>query len=156
MLLGALCGRLCMCDWLDRADRESVDRRLAARLDAVMEYGPSDVTLHASQLLDGYFAGKIREFDLPLLFAGTDFQKDVWKCLLTIPYGSVVSYSGLARLAGRTDATRAVANAVGANAMSIFVPCHRIIGSDGSLTGYAGGLAAKKHLLALENAPVVR
>ena len=89
-------------------------------------------------------------FDLPLLFAGTDFQKRVWDLLLTIPYGKTLSYGELARQLGLPNATRAVANANGANAISIFAPCHRIIGSDGTLTGYGGGLAAKRFLLELE------
>ena len=151
MLLGALSGKLCLCDWLGRADSEAVYRRLRTRLGAVIEYGPSDMTKHAAYMLDRYFDGGIRVLDVPLLFAGTDFQKDVWSRLLSIPYGAVITYSELARSVGRPEAVRAVANAVGANAMSIFVPCHRVIGRDGSLTGYAGGLAAKSSLLALES-----
>ncbi len=150
MLLGALSGKLCLCDWRARSGREIIDRRLRTRLGAVMEYGPSDTTIHAAHMLDGYFDGTLRVLDMPLLLAGTDFQKEVWTRLSYIPYGAVVSYGELARIIGRPEATRAVANAVGANALSLFIPCHRIIGSDGSLTGYAGGIAAKRRLLALE------
>ena len=104
----------------------------------------------ARQQLDGYFRQERHSFDVPLLFVGTDFQKAVWQALLTIPYGTTVSYAALAEQLGSPLSVRAVANANGANAISIFVPCHRVIGSDGSLTGYAGGLEAKKFLLALE------
>lgn len=102
--------------------------------------------------LDEYFSGKRHDFDIPLLFAGTDFQKMVWNALLDIPYGMTVSYSEMARQIGRPEAVRAVANANGANAISIFAPCHRVIGSDRTLTGYGGGLDAKEYLLKLENA----
>ena len=101
--------------------------------------------------LDEYFSGKRHDFDIPLLFAGTDFQKVVWNALLDIPYGMTVSYSEMARRIGRPEAVRAVANANGANAISIFAPCHRVIGSDRTLTGYGGGLDAKEYLLKLEN-----
>ena len=91
-----------------------------------------------------------RGFTVPLLFAGTDFQQKVWRLLQEIPYGSTLTYAGLAAGLGMPGAVRAVANANGANALSLFVPCHRVIGADGSLTGYAGGTDAKKYLLDLE------
>ena len=100
--------------------------------------------------LDEYFAGQRSVFDVPLLFLGTDFQKRVWRELLDIPYGTTVSYVEMARRIGMPKAVRAVANANGANIISIFAPCHRVIGSNHSLTGYRGGLEAKRALLALE------
>ena len=87
---------------------------------------------------------------MPLLFVGTDFQKKVWRELLNIPFGETISYKEMARRIGLPTAVRAVANANGANSVSIFAPCHRVIGSDNSLTGYGGGLAAKEKLLKLE------
>lgn len=99
-----------------------------------------------------YFDGKRKAFDLPLLLVGTEFQKRVWNSLIEIPYGKTLSYAGLSRKLGDDKAIRAVARANGDNALSIIVPCHRILGSDGSLTGYAGGLRTKKQLLQLENA----
>ena len=102
--------------------------------------------------MNEYFAGARREFDLPLLLVGTDFQKTVWKGLQSIPYGKTVSYSQLAKTIGKPLAVRAVAAANGANAISIILPCHRVIGSDNSLTGYGGGLPAKQKLLELEGA----
>ena len=89
-------------------------------------------------------------FDVPLLFVGTEFQKTVWNFLLTIPFGKTISYGEMARQIGLPKAVRAVANANGANSISIFAPCHRVIGSDRSLTGYGGGLEAKRLMLELD------
>ncbi len=102
--------------------------------------------------LEEYFAQKRTSFDVPLLLCGSDFQKRVWQELLQVPYGTTISYLELSRKLGDEKAIRAVASANGANAISILVPCHRIIGSNGELTGYAGGLRAKKSLLQLEGA----
>ncbi len=103
----------------------------------------------ASQLRD-YFAGRRTQFDLPLYPEGTPFQRRVWAALQGIPFGETISYGELADRIGRPTASRAVGLANGRNPISIIVPCHRVIGSDGSLTGYGGGLARKQHLLALE------
>lgn len=150
LLLGAYGDRLCLCDWETGANRERVRNRLRRRLGAGFAEGVSPVTEMAAGELDEYFAGRRREFDVPLLFVGTDFQETVWEALRGIPYGETVSYAELARRIGRPNAVRAVANANGTNAVSIFAPCHRVIGSDRSLTGYAGGLAAKGYLARLE------
>lgn len=106
----------------------------------------------AAAQLQEYFAGTRRRFDLPLAATGTDFQRAVWAGLLTIPYGATLSYGELARRIGRPRAVRAVGAANGANPISIVVPCHRVIGADGSLTGFGGGLPAKAALLELEGA----
>lgn len=100
--------------------------------------------------LDEYFAGKRRQFDLRLAPRGTAFQQAVWQALQAIPYGRTCSYSELAGVIGRPQAVRAVGTANGANPISIIVPCHRVIGRNGSLTGYAGGLPRKQQLLELE------
>ena len=100
--------------------------------------------------MDEYFARKRKTFDIPLLLVGTEFQKSVWQELQNIPYGKTLSYGELSQRLGEPKAVRAVAAANGANPISIFVPCHRVIGRDHKLTGYAGGLAAKKELLELE------
>ena len=104
----------------------------------------------AARQLDAYFAGELREFDLPLRPHGTAFQTDVWKALREIPYGETRSYADIARRIGRPTAVRAVGAANGRNPLAIVVPCHRVIGADGSLTGYAGGLELKRALLELE------
>jgi methylated-DNA-[protein]-cysteine S-methyltransferase len=102
--------------------------------------------------LGEYFAGKRRQFDLPLAPRGTEFQRRVWRALREIPYGQTVSYGELARRIGKPSASRAVGLANGANPLPIIVPCHRVIGADGSLTGFGGGLPIKRTLLALEGA----
>lgn len=152
LLLGSYGDSLCMCDWLTEKHRELADRRLERALKAQTVEGTSAVIGNAARQLDEYFSGRRTEFDVPLLFAGTDFQKTVWNALLEIPYGKTVSYKELARKIAMPDAVRAVANANGANSISIFAPCHRVIGSDGSLTGYGGGLDKKLFLLDLEGA----
>ncbi|HEY1594682.1 MAG TPA: methylated-DNA--[protein]-cysteine S-methyltransferase [Thermoleophilaceae bacterium] len=101
----------------------------------------------AVEQLEQYFAGERVEFDLALDMHGTQFQRNVWDALLTIPYGETCSYGEIAKRIGRPDRARAVGAANGSNPVSIIVPCHRVIGSDGSLTGYGGGLPRKRWLL---------
>ena len=151
IILGAIGGELCLCDWAERRNRTTIDRRLERLLGATMQWvDDDDILRSASRELNEYFRGERTAFDIPLRMAGTDFQQRVWHELCRIPYGETASYATIAMRLGMPKAVRAVANANGANAISIFVPCHRIIGSDGTLTGYAGGLAAKSHLLSLE------
>lgn len=150
LVLGSYGDKLCLCDWQVEKHRDHVNRRLKRVLNAEFEEGRSDIIEKAMRQLDEFFAGTRREFEIPLLFAGTDFQKTVWEELLKIPYGQTISYGEMARRIGMPKAVRAVANANGANSISIFAPCHRVIGSDRSLTGYGGGLDAKRKLLELE------
>ena len=110
-----------------------------------------EVLLRTVRELEEYFRGERKEFDIPLLLAGSEFQKRVWQQLRHIPYGQTVSYGELAAAIGAPKSVRAVANANGANAISIILPCHRVIGSDGSLTGYGGGTDTKRYLLELES-----
>ena len=107
--------------------------------------------VETARQLGEYFRGERRIFELPLDFAGTDFQKQVWQALLTIPYGETRSYGQIARQIGSPNAVRAVGAANGRNPISIVAPCHRVIGASGSLTGFAGGLEAKLYLLMLES-----
>ncbi|MBN8735637.1 MAG: methylated-DNA--[protein]-cysteine S-methyltransferase [Xanthomonadales bacterium] len=126
------------------------------------QVAPADAETSKSKLhaaareLDEYFAGTRQQFDVPLRPSGTPFQLEVWGALLAIPYGETVSYADIARRIRRPRAVRAVGAANGANPLSIIVPCHRVIGSHGDLTGYGGGLPAKRWLLAHErkHAPV--
>lgn len=154
LTLGSYRGRLCLADWRYRRQREKIDKRLQKRLGAsfieLQQLEQEPILTLAVEQLEQYFAAERREFDLPLQFAGSEFQQSVWQRLLAIPYGYSASYSQLAQDLGNAKAVRAVAAANGANAISIIVPCHRIVGADGSLVGYAGGLAAKQKLLALE------
>lgn len=154
LLLGAYEDKLCLCDWQVEKHRDHVDRRLKRVLHAEFEEGTSPVIEEAISQLNEYFARKRTTFSVELLFVGSEFQKAVWNDLLKIPYGRTISYGEMARCIGMPKAVRAVANANGANAISIFAPCHRVIGSDHSLTGYGGGLAAKQTLLELEGLSV--
>ena len=101
--------------------------------------------------IEAYFDGKLKDFDLPLILDGTAFQLLVWNNLRKIPYGETVSYGQLAKRIGSPDAARAVGLANGSNPIPIIIPCHRVIGSNGDLTGFGGGLPVKKKLLALES-----
>ena len=113
---------------------------------------PADAGAFADvvEQLDAYFAGSLTEFDVDLRLDGTEFQRQVWAALQTIPYGQTRSYGEIAAQIGSPGASRAVGSANGRNPIGIIVPCHRIMGADGSLTGYAGGLQRKRALLALE------
>ena len=150
LLIGSFQGKLCLCDWTERKKRMLIDKRLQHALNAVYKEEPSDVTHEAIRQLNEYFEKKRRAFDIAILPIGTSFQKSVWCKLQEIPYGKTLSYGELAQKMNHPTAIRAVANANGANAVSIFIPCHRIIGSNHSLTGYAGGTEAKRFLLQLE------
>jgi len=132
------------------------DRPGRVRLDPVIEDPMHPVLRQTERQLEEYFAGQRKAFDLPLDFAGTDFQRRVWAALLTIPFGETRSYAQIAKQVGSPDAVRAVGAANGRNPISIIAPCHRVIGSSGQLTGFAGGLEVKAQLLALESAPQPR
>ena len=151
LVIGSYEDKLCLLDYRYRTMRASVDRRVAKGLNATMVEGISDTNQRAIEQLDEYLAGERTAFDIALEMVGTDFQQSVWNALVTIPYGETWSYADLAKQLGDANAVRAVASANGANAIAVIIPCHRVIGSDGSLTGYAGGLPAKKKLLTLEN-----
>jgi len=119
-------------------------------LSNLVENDQHPVLVETQRQLEEYFAGKRKSFSIALDMRGTRFQRDVWEALLAIPYGETRSYGQLAKQLGKPRATRAVGAANGRNPVSIIVPCHRVIGSSGKLTGFAGGLEAKAHLLSLE------
>ena len=125
------------------------------RLGAMAQDDAHPVLAETARQLTEYFAGERQSFDLPLDFRGTDFQKQVWAQLLAIPFGETRSYGDLARAINRPKAFRAVGAANGKNPISIVAPCHRVIGTYGTLTGFAGGLAAKQLLLGLEGRPAL-
>jgi methylated-DNA-[protein]-cysteine S-methyltransferase len=112
--------------------------------------------IEARRQLDAYFRGELNTFSLPLRPSGTNFQQRVWKALEDVPYGVTASYNDIAKAIGAPGSARAVGAANGANPLPIVVPCHRVIGSDGSLTGYGGGLDRKRKLLSLETGPALR
>ena len=127
------------------------DRPGRVRL-ARVSHGRSHHLARAQDHLDAYFARRLRRFDIPLDCRGTAFQRQVWAELAAIPYGETRTYGAIAAAIGRPGASRAVGAANGLNPISIIVPCHRVVGAGGNLTGFAGGLAAKRYLLELESA----
>lgn len=150
LVLGSFGERLCMCRWACELHPGRVESRLRLHLGADIREGTSEVIEKATVQLNEYFNGLRKAFDIPLRMPGTPFQQQVWDTLTLIPYGSTVGYGRLARMTGNARAVRAVSAAVGANAVSVLVPCHRVVGADGSLTGFAGGLEAKAMLLEFE------
>jgi methylated-DNA-[protein]-cysteine S-methyltransferase len=152
MILGSFEDELCLCDWQYRKLRPAIDNRIITGLDADFIEEGSNVVEETIKQLTQYFKGNRTTFDIPIKMIGSTFQNSVWNTLIQIPYGQTETYSGLAKRMKNEKAVRAVASANGANAISIIVPCHRIIGSNGDLTGYAGGLKTKMKLLQLENA----
>ena len=152
LIIGSYDNKLCLCDWKYRKMRPSIDTRLKNGLKSEYKSGKSEIIDLTISQLNEYFEGKRSEFNIPLLTVGTDFQKYVWVELLKIPYGKTESYLSLSSKIKDDKIIRAVANANGANAISILIPCHRVIGSNGDLTGYAGGISVKKKLLELEGA----
>jgi len=151
LLLGEYDCKLCLFDWKYRKMRKQIDRRIQSGLNAVFAEEDCALFSRLEKQLEEYILKKREIFDIPLLTVGSEFQKMVWETLLTIPYGKTESYLGLSEALGKPKAVRAVASANGANAIAIIIPCHRIIGSNGSLGGYAGGLSVKQKLLNLEN-----
>ena len=150
LILGSYKNQLCLCDWRYRKNREYIDRRIQTGLEASFVETGSPVNEKCRDQLEQYFKKERKDFDLSILLVGSDFQKSIWNLLVEIPYGKTLSYASLSKRLGDEKAVRAVARANGDNALSIIVPCHRILGSDGSLTGYAGGLRTKQKLLQME------
>ena len=149
-ILGSYDGKLCMVDFRYRKMRTTVDDRIKKGFYAEFIEQDNEILQITRMQLDEYFNMQRGEFDIPIQMVGTDFQRSVWKALLKVPYGTTSTYLQLAKDIGNEKAVRAVANANGANAIGIIIPCHRIIGTNGALTGYAGGLLLKKRLLELE------
>ena len=152
LTVGVFEERICLCDWRYRKKRKEIDKRIQDGLQAIFVERKSNIHSELELQIKEYIKGERNTFTLPIGFVGSPFQVSVWKALLNIPYGITKSYLDLSKELGNPKAIRAVASANGANAISIIVPCHRIIGSNGELTGYAGGLKAKQRLLEIENA----
>jgi AraC family transcriptional regulator of adaptative response/methylated-DNA-[protein]-cysteine methyltransferase len=156
MMAGATEEGICLLEFVDRRMIETQLARLRQRLSAEILSGSSPHFAPLNAQLAEYFSGTRRAFDLPLVLAGTPFQEKVWEGLRTIPYGTTRSYQEQAQRLGIPEAVRAVARANGDNRIAILVPCHRVIGKDGKLVGYGGGLWRKQHLLDLEREHAAR
>lgn len=151
IVLASIDDKLCLCDWYAQPHAKRNQRRIERILKAEFRTFSSTIIEQTKLELDEYFSGKRKTFDIPLLTVGTDFQKQVWDALLEIPYGETRSYKEIALRVNNLKAVRAVAQAIGSNGISILIPCHRVIGSNHSLTGFAGGIEAKKLLLDIES-----
>ena len=150
LILGSFEGKLCLMDFRYRRMRITVDNRIKKGLKAEFTERDDEILEETRCQIDEYLDGERKKFDIPLLMVGTDFQKSVWNALMKVPYGVTSTYLQLAKDIDNEKAVRAVANANGANSIGLIIPCHRIIGSDGKLVGYGGGLPVKKRLLKLE------
>ena len=150
LILGSFRGKLCLLGFGYGKVREVIDARIKKGLDAEFVEQDDEILEKTRKQLDEYLNGNRKQFDTPLLMVGTDFQKSVWNALVRVPYGATSTYLQIAKDVNNEKAVRAVGNANRANPISIIVPCHRIIGSDGELVGYGGGLALKERLLKLE------
>jgi len=147
MVAGATDEGVCLLEFTDRRMLPTEYKDLKRRLKTTMEEGENKHLKTLRKQLKEYFSGKRKEFTIPLVTPGTEFQQIVWQELKKIPFGSTRSYQEQALELNNPDSVRAVANANGMNRISIVIPCHRVIGSDGRLTGYGGGLHRKKWLL---------
>ena len=147
MVAGSVDGGICLLEFADRRMLETQVKRLRRRFDAEIVPGSSDHIAELDDELKRYFTGALQEFTVPLVYPGTMLQVACWNYLRTIPYGATRSYAHQARALGRPSATRAVGRANGDNRLAIAIPCHRVIGADGRLTGYGGGLWRKRWLL---------
>lgn len=142
---------ICLLEFTNRKNLDKQIGKLTKELNASIETGKNPIFDLLRNELRLYFDRKLQSFTVPLDLVGSEFQKRVWHTLLTIPYGATISYLEQAQRMGNQLAVRAVANANGMNKIPIIIPCHRVIGSDGKLTGYAGGLERKRWLLELES-----
>jgi AraC family transcriptional regulator of adaptative response/methylated-DNA-[protein]-cysteine methyltransferase len=150
LVVGATDDAVCLLEFSDRRMLENQLKSLRRRFGASLVPGANRLLDALRKQLDEYFAGKRRDFDLPLRYPGTPFQEKVWSALLKIPYGSTCSYQDIARKLGKPDAMRAVGTANGMNRIAIVIPCHRVVNANGDLGGYGGGLWRKRLLLDLE------
>ncbi|MBT3783833.1 methylated-DNA--[protein]-cysteine S-methyltransferase [bacterium] len=150
MVVGATEDALCLLEFADRRMLETQCKRIQKAHSAVLVPGETEISRMTAREIDAYFEGSLQNFTIPLKISGTKFQEIVWSQLQTIPYASTRSYAEQASLIERPTAVRAVARANGDNRIAIIIPCHRVIGSDGKLTGYGGGLWRKQRLLEWE------
>jgi methylated-DNA-[protein]-cysteine S-methyltransferase len=150
LIVGSFENQICVLDYRYRKMRLQIDQRLQTGLNAIYFEKETSFLREAQLQITAYLNGTRKDFTLPIKMVGTPFQCIVWKALKTVPYGSTISYLELAKLIGNKKAVRAVAAANGANAIALMIPCHRVIGSNNKLVGYAGGLPVKKRLLQLE------
>jgi AraC family transcriptional regulator of adaptative response/methylated-DNA-[protein]-cysteine methyltransferase len=152
IIFGEYDGKICLLEFKSGSRVKNSLKFLSGHYEAKLTRRETPVLKQAKRQLNLYFSGNLDRFDLPLDYTGTGFQKSIWKQLKKIPYGKTVNYGWIAEKAGKPRATRAAGAAIGKNRIPIIIPCHRVIGKDGSLTGFGGGLKRKDWLLAHEKA----
>lgn len=152
MIVGVHDNGLCLLEFAERRMLDTQLKRLTQRMGRVFLPGDHPLMEQVRQELEAYFNGSLRTFSVPVISPGTVFQESVWQALREIPYGETRSYADVAARIGHDDAVRAVGRANGDNRIAIIIPCHRVVGADGELTGYGGGLWRKEYLLAMEQA----
>lgn len=150
LILAEFDGQIVLCDWQYRKMRHAVDTRIKKATSSLWVEESTPLLRQLKDEITAYLAGGRQKFSVPYRLVGTEFQQSVWRALVNVPYGAQVTYAMLAQQAGAPNAVRAVGAANGANALSLIVPCHRIVGHDGALVGYAGGVGVKRKLLSLE------
>ena len=150
LILGSFEEKLCLLDFRYRKMRSTVDKRIKEGLNAHFVEDYCEIIESAKKQFEEYIEGFRNKFEIPILTIGSVFQKYVWKALMNVEYGQTASYLDLAKSINNKNACRAVASANGSNAIAIIIPCHRIIGNNGELVGYSGGLLVKKKLLDIE------
>ena len=150
MIAGTTEKGICFLEWHDRGGVERIKQRVEKRYELPLSPGKSEHLDELEKEVAEYFAGRLTRFSVPLDIRGTPFERKTWEQLLAIPYGETRSYGRMAELLGKPRASRAVGRANGANYISIVVPCHRVIESNGGLGGYGGGIKRKRYLLELE------
>lgn len=150
LILGSFDGKICILDFRYRRMRTTVNNRIKKHLNANFIEHEDEVILETKKQIDEYLQGQRKEFNIPILLLGTEFQKQVWNEVLNVAYGETASYLDIAKRINNPKAIRATASANGANAIALIIPCHRIIETNGELGGYGGGLPVKKRLLNLE------
>ncbi len=150
LILGSFDNQLCLLDFRYRRMRSTVDKRIKKGLNTDYLEQDNEILQETRKQISEYLSGNRKVFEIPVLLVGSDFQKQVWNTLINVKYGEIASYLDLAKEINNKKAVRAVASANGANSIGLIIPCHRIIGSNGELVGYGGGLPVKKRLLKLE------
>ncbi len=151
MVIGSIINHICLLEFCDTNRHNNEISELEKAVSLKVIYGNNDIISQAKYQLEQYFTGKLTNFDLPLLTVGTPFQISVWNSLLKIPYSTKISYQEQAEILDSPNSVRAVANANGKNKISIIIPCHRVIGKNGNMRGYGGGIHRKEWLINLEH-----
>ncbi len=150
LIIASFKNKICMVSFSDFKNRNTINDKIKKELQAEFVEKETKLIIKTKKQIDEYLEGKRKNFDIPILMLGTNFQKQVWTELMNIPYGETISYLDLAKKINNPKAVRAVGGANGANSIAVIIPCHRVINSNGKIGGYGGGISVKKRLLKIE------